>query len=230
MAERHICEPIRDMKKVEEMIEALAMREHGFRDSLLFQLGLATAFRVSDLLSLKKKHITDGFVRYTTQKTDHYKMVALNDSCRRKVEAYIEHMDDEQLLFPIKRQWVHKMLKQAAEMVGLDKRYVSTHVMRKTSAYHFYHKTKDIVKTQELLGHKNSSETRKYLMINEEEVNKELVNMQWTAAMEKAKHSMAVDGFDTSNIHDELVLRCLKEMLSEGQFLEEVRKRISVGK
>lgn len=36
------------------MIEALAMREHGFRDSLLFQLGLATAFRVSDLLSLKK--------------------------------------------------------------------------------------------------------------------------------------------------------------------------------
>lgn len=86
------------------------------------------------------------------------------------------------------------------------------------------------MKTQELLGHKNSSETRKYLMINEEEVNKELVNMEWTAAMEKAKHSMAIDGFDTSNIHDELVLRCLKEMLSEGQFLEEVRKRISTGK
>lgn len=64
----------------------------------------------------------------------------MNDSCRRKVEAYTEYMQDDQLLFPIKRQWVHKQMKWAADMIGLDKRFVSTHVMRKTAAYHFYQK------------------------------------------------------------------------------------------
>ncbi|EEK75909.1 hypothetical protein AT258_18785 [Bacillus wiedmannii] len=180
MAERNICEPIRDMQKVKEMLEVLASRENGFRDSLLFELGLSTALRISDILSLRKSDITNGIVRIKTKKTGKYKILALNDSCRRKVEAYTEYMQDDQLLFPIKRQWVHKQMKWAADMIGLDKRFVSTHVMRKTAAYHFYQKTRDIVKTQEFLGHRSSSETRKYLMISDEEVNKDLVNISWS--------------------------------------------------
>lgn len=140
MAERNICEPIRDMQKVKEMLEVLASRENGFRDSLLFELGLSTALRISDILSLRKSDITNGIVRIKTKKTGKYKILALNDSCRRKVEAYTEYMQDDQLLFPIKRQWVHKQMKWAADMIGLDKRFVSTHVMRKTAAYHFYQK------------------------------------------------------------------------------------------
>ncbi|HFU6611363.1 TPA: tyrosine-type recombinase/integrase [Bacillus paranthracis] len=177
---RHICEPIKDEKKVKEMVQVLATREHGFRDSLLFELGLSTGLRVSDILSLKKSDITNGIVRISTKKTNDYKVLALNDSCRAKIEMYTEHMKDDQLLFPIKRQWVHKQMKWAAEMIGLDKRFVSTHVMRKTAAYHFYQKTGDIMRTQEFLGHRSSSETRKYLMISDEEVNKDLVNIRWS--------------------------------------------------
>lgn len=177
---KNICEPIRDVKKVHEILEVLSTRENGFRDALLFEVGLSTALRVSDILSLRKSDISNGIVRIKTKKTGKYKILALNDSCRRKVEMYTEYMKDDQLLFPIQRQWVHKQLKWAADQVGLDKRFVSTHVMRKTAAYHFYKRTRDIVKTQEFLGHRSSSETRKYLMLNDEEVNKDLVNIRWS--------------------------------------------------
>lgn len=52
-AKRNICEPIRNMKDVQDMLEVLRTREHGFRDALLFEVGLSTALRVSDILSLK---------------------------------------------------------------------------------------------------------------------------------------------------------------------------------
>ena len=180
MQKRNVCEPIRNMKDVQEMLEVLRTREQGFRDALLFEVGLSTGLRISDILSLRKCDITDGFVRLKTQKTKQYRMIVLNDACREKLEAYTKNMQEEQLLFPIQRQWVHKMLKWAADQIGLDKRYVSTHVMRKTAAYHFYQRTKDIVRTQEFLGHRSSTETRKYLMINEEEVNQELQNFNWS--------------------------------------------------
>lgn len=177
--ERNICEPIRDFEKVQEMLEALRMRKNGFRDALLFEVGLSTGLRISDILSLKKSNVSEGFIRIMTQKTHMYKMIALNDSCREKLEIYMKGMKDDDLLFPIQRQWVHKQLKWAAEMVGLDKRYVSTHVMRKTAAYHFYKRTNDIVRTQEFLGHRSSRETKKYLMITDEEVNEHLHNFSW---------------------------------------------------
>lgn len=227
MKKRHICEPIRDPQKVKEMLEALAMRENGFRDSLLFEVGISTGLRVSDILSLKKSDISNGMIRIKTKKTKKYKLIALNDSCREKLDMYTEHMQDDQLLFPIQRQWVHKILKWGAEMIGLDKRYVSTHVMRKTAAYHFYKKTKDISKTQAFLGHRDSKETQKYIMITDEEVNADLVDISWSVA--SAKNSLEIDGFDITEEHTKLILKRLTNQISEEEFLEEVRKRVKKG-
>ncbi|HFJ9368784.1 tyrosine-type recombinase/integrase [Bacillus cereus group sp. BY6-1LC] len=228
MKERHICEPIRDPKKVKEMLEALSMRENGFRDALLFEVGISTGLRVSDILSLKKSDISNGMIRIKTKKTSKYKVIALNDSCREKLDMYTEHMQDDQLLFPIKRQWVHKILKWGAEMIGLDKRYVSTHVMRKTAAYHFYKKTKDISKTQAFLGHRDHKETQRYIMITDEEVNEDLVDISWSVA--SAKNSLEIDGFDITEEHTKLILKRLTNQISEEEFLEEVRKRVKKGK
>ena len=158
----------------------LRMRRNGFRDAMLFELGLSTALRISDLLQLRKRDIQNGILRVKTKKTGQYRNCTLNVAIRTKIEVYTVGMKDEELLFPFQRQWVHKMLKWAADQVGLDTRYVSTHVMRKTAAYHFYMRTKDIVKTQQFLGHQSPSETRKYIMLNDEDVNEELVNILWS--------------------------------------------------
>lgn len=162
------------------MMEVLASKPNGFVYSLYFEFALSTALRVSDILALKKKDIKNGVVYVRTQKTDKWKHIALNDKCRTKMEAYLEYKKDDDVIFDFTRQWVHQMLKWAADMVGFDKSLVSCHTTRKTAAWRFYEASgKDIIKTGELLGHKSSTETRKYLGIGEKEVNEINVALTW---------------------------------------------------
>jgi len=174
-------EPIKDEKIIDEIFEALAMRPRsGFVMSLYFEFALSTGLRVSDILSLKKKDVDNGIVRIKTSKRGLYRRIALNDSCRKRLEAYLVTKKDNDNIFDFKRQWVHQFLKQAAVDVGIDETRISTHTTRKTAGWFFYLDSgKDIVKTQKFLGHRDPKETLVYLMINDEEVNETLVNRNW---------------------------------------------------
>lgn len=55
-------EPIRDVKKIQEMKEALAYYGSE-RDVFLFNLGINCGLRVSDMLGLKKKDIKDYTIK-----------------------------------------------------------------------------------------------------------------------------------------------------------------------
>lgn len=174
-------EPIKDMKVVDEMFEALAMRpKSGFIMSLYFEFALSTGLRVSDILALKKKDIENGVVKVKTSKTGLYRNIALNDSCRKRMEAFLMIKKDDDYIFDFKRQWVHQFLKKAADDIGIDASKVSTHTTRKTAGWFFYLDSgKDIVKTQKFLGHRDPKETLAYLMIADDEVNQTLVNRNW---------------------------------------------------
>jgi integrase len=175
------CIPIKDRKIVDEMMEYLASKQNGFVYALYFEFALTTALRVQDILDLSKKDIKNGVVYVKTKKTGVVKHIALNDKCRTKMDMYLEHKKEDDAIFNFSRQWVHQMLKEAADMIGLDKSLVSCHTTRKTAAWHFYAASNyDIVKTGQFLGHKSSTETRKYLGITEEEVNEINVNISWS--------------------------------------------------
>lgn len=175
------CMPIKDPKVVKDMMEVLASKQNGFVYALYFEFALSTALRVSDILSLKKKDIRNGIVYVKTKKTGVDKHIALNDKCRQKMEMYLEFKKDDDVIFDFSRQWVHQMLKWAADMVGYDKSLVSCHTTRKTAAWRFYEASRhDIVKTGELLGHKSATETRRYLGIGEQEVNELNVMISWS--------------------------------------------------
>ncbi|MCP3764856.1 tyrosine-type recombinase/integrase [Domibacillus sp. A3M-37] len=175
------CIPIKDKKTIDDMMEVLASRPNGFTYALYLEFALSTALRVSDILALKKKDIKNGVVYVKTQKTGVVKHIALNDKCRAKMEMYLEHKKENDVIFDFTRQWVHQMLKWAADMVGMDKSLVSCHTTRKTAAWRFYVASgHDIVKTGQLLGHKSSTETRKYLGIDETEVNDLNAKISWS--------------------------------------------------
>ena len=176
------CEPIKDKKQLKEFIEGLGMRRNGFVYQMYFEFALSTALRVSDILSLRKKDIDDGFVKLKTQKTKKERIIRLNDACARNMEVYLRSKQDDDLIFPFTRQNVHKFLKETADFIGMDKSKISTHTARKTAAYHYYVQSgNDLAKTQKFLGHKDPKVTQHYLMLDEEEVNKELMqqNMDW---------------------------------------------------
>lgn len=172
--------PIKQKKTIDEMMEVLGSRQNGFVYSLYFEFALSTALRVSDILALHKKDIKNGVVYIKTQKTGLHKHIALNDKCRVKLEMYLEYKKEDELIFDFSRQWVHQLIKWAAEEIGLDKSLVSCHTTRKTAAWRFYTVSGyDIMKTMQLLGHRSPMETRKYLGIDEEEVNEVNVHLSW---------------------------------------------------
>lgn len=175
-------EPIKSKKKVKEILEVLATRRNGFRDALLFEFLLSTGLRISDGLSVKKGdiNIKDGVLRICTSKNGEDRIIGLNPKLLHKLDIYAENMKKDELLFPVQRQWVHKIIKWATDQVGLDSSRYSCHSTRKTSAFHFYMDNGcNIALTMHFLGHRSTKETMRYLGLKDEEVNKHLVMMEW---------------------------------------------------
>ena len=93
-----LVQPIRDKEKIEQMKNELL--KTGYRDYMLFVIGVNTGLRISDILAL-----TVGAVRNKThinikeQKTGKDKRVMINSYLKRDVDKYIQGMNDDEYLF-----------------------------------------------------------------------------------------------------------------------------------
>ena len=172
-------EPIRDVRKIQEMKEALAYYGSE-RDVFLFNLGINCGLRVGDLLGLKKKDIKDYSIRLREQKTRKQKQIPLYH-LKEDIDRYIQFLEDEDYLFksqhkdpsgqprPISRVQAYRILNHSAQSIGLSD--IGTHSMRKTFGYHYYQKTKDIALLMDLFNHSSQSTTLRYIGISQDIVN-----------------------------------------------------------
>lgn len=175
-------EPIRDVKKIQEMKEALAYYGSE-RDVFLFNLGINCGLRVSDMLGLKKKDIKDYTIKLREQKTRKQKQIPLYH-LKEDIDRYIQFLDDEDYLFksnkldsegnskPISRVQAYRILNNSAKAIGLSE--IGTHSMRKTFGYHYYKKTKDIALLMDLFNHSSQFMTLRYIGINQDIINESL--------------------------------------------------------
>ena len=171
-------DPIYDKNDIQRMRKAIKRQVNGDRNLLLFELGLATAMRPSDLLALTAGDVRNGIVRLRTSKRNKSLDIRLNDRVHTLVKAYTEFMDDEERLFPIHRSTAWRFLKKAAEECCLEEN-IGAHSMRKTKAYHLYTsgETKhDIAIVMELLQHDDAGDTLRYIGYKKDELNKALVS------------------------------------------------------
>lgn len=171
-------QPIRDKKKLEEVKEVL--RRQSYRDLFLFEMGINTGLRISDLLKL---HVNDVKERthivIKEQKTGKDKRFIINTALREKINEYVNGMNETDCLFaskktrkPITRIQAYRIMNGAAEKVGLDE--IGTHTLRKTFGYHYYQKTKDVVMLQTIFNHSAPSITLRYIGIQQDEIDKSL--------------------------------------------------------
>ncbi|NCB03297.1 MAG: site-specific integrase [Spirochaetia bacterium] len=175
-------QPIRETRKIEAMKKIL--RAGGKRNELLFILGINSALRVSDLLGLKVADVLDekgkfkDAVSLNESKTGKSKLFPLNDSAKKAIKEYIDETKPEYdaPLFPsrkggkaISRVQAWEILSNAAEEVGLE--HVGTHTLRKTFGYHVYKRTNNLGLVQKLLNHRSSSETLRYIGIEQAEMD-----------------------------------------------------------
>lgn len=173
-------QPIRDLNLIEAMKNELL--KTGSRNHLMFCMGINTGLRISDLLKLKVKDVKNKHhVSIIEGKTEKKKRFLLNIELQQLIEAYTVNLQDEDYLFqsyrgnePIQRVQAYKIINKAARAVGIEEE-IGTHTLRKTFGYHFYKRTKDIAMLQEIFNHSSPSITKRYIGINQDEIDKALV-------------------------------------------------------
>ena len=173
-------EPIKNREAIEKIKGYLISRP---RNYLLFVMGINTAFRANELLSLKVSQVRhlkpgDNF-EIKLRKTQTYRRVTINDAVAKAIVMYLEDEkpSDDQWLFPSRfRQaplsvsTVSNYVKRWCLSAGLSGNYAS-HTLRKTWGYwQRVANNTPIPLLMAAYGHSNQAQTLQYLCIQNEEI------------------------------------------------------------
>jgi site-specific recombinase XerD len=153
-------------------------------------MGIYTALRISDLLSLKWGHVynfkTNSFVSHlcvTEQKTKKNRKIALNINVITALELYfsvLKNCNGEMFIFPSNRKWTTKPLSrtQAYRIIcsvvaelGI-KENITPHSMRKVIGYQSWKEGVPLPLISEIYKHSSERVTKLYLGINQDEIDK----------------------------------------------------------
>lgn len=173
-------EPLRTKEEIKNMREALKQTNYAKRNLLLFNLGINTGLRISDILNIKVEDVRGKTSIYIREKKTNKKRQVYLDSMLVEITDYLAEIDPEDIyLFesrrkgrPISTVQAYRTLAGAGEACGYD--YVGTHTLRKTFGFHYYKKTKDIATLMYMFNHDSQSVTKRYIGITDEEVKDSL--------------------------------------------------------
>jgi len=184
-------QPIRDKSKIRAIKGNLKKRDP--RDFLLFTLGINTGLRISDILNLKVEDVKESsgdiklYLDLNEKKTKKQRFIYINDEVTSALEYYFDKTrlyDLDRYLFtshqntinrPITRCRAWQLINAWCQEVGI-KGSIGTHTLRKTAGYHMRMNGVAIELIQEVLGHRSTIITKRYLGITDDEVTKVLKN------------------------------------------------------
>jgi len=172
-------EPIRDVRAIKRIKKILTDNS---RDSCLFTLGINTAYRANELLSIKVRdvaHLNVGNVLEVKQsKVKKYRGVTLNKNVIEAITALLasrQYKSDDFLFYSqranaLSVESVNHLVKQWCKDVGLKGNYGS-HSLRKTWGYHQRtQKNAPVPLLMEAFGHSTQKQTLDYLGIQSHEI------------------------------------------------------------
>lgn len=173
-------EPIRTKTAIANIKKILADRP---RDLCLFTVGINTAWRANELLSIRVAQVrgskSGDTLELKQSKTRKYRMVTLNGTVVESVQAWLSQagnqLADEDYLFCSQRRQVltvptvNRMVKDWCAAVGLKGNYGS-HTLRKTWGYWQYKRGTPLPLLVEAFGHATQQQTLAYLCIQPQEI------------------------------------------------------------
>ena len=157
--------------------------------SLVWEIGLNLALRISDLLAIKFSDIKEDRLRIKETKTGKHANIQLND----KAVALIKQIRDEhpehiylfqsyrckQSKCSIAKPLTRRAVAYAFSMIGDEiKINLGTHSMRKTRGYFLYQNTKDIARVMKMLRHSSAGVTLRYIGITQDDVDKDFIELE----------------------------------------------------
>ncbi len=177
-----------DKTQVKQIRKLLADRKSGLRDLALFNTGISTMLRTSDLLNLKVVDVMDEFgdlkkkFSVRMKKTDRPVTVILDEDSQKSLCDWIEESGKNRSDFiftglttrtsstPITSAHHRLLVKEWCGSVGIGTEGRSTHSLRKTRASIAYKQTGNLEVVRQALGHTNLRNTATYLDIDTEEM------------------------------------------------------------
>ena len=177
-------EPIRDLKAIRTIKKLLAGHP---RNYCLFVLGINTAFRAGDLLSITVGQVRNlgvgDHLEVREQKTGKLRRVTLNRAAVDAIQRLLDSREfgDGDFLFSGQRgrlsvSYVTRLVKGWCREINLKGRYAS-HSLRKTFGYHqrvTYGVALPVL--VELYGHATQRQTLDYLCVQDEEIRDVYMN------------------------------------------------------
>ena len=181
-------EPIRDLQDVARIKWMLKPNP---RDYLLFVMGVNTAYRINELLSLKVRHVLYGvpghIIDLKQSKQDRYRAVMINEAVFYAIAGWLKMHPDPRPSAPLflSRKtgdaltvpYAISLVKSWCADAGLVGAY-SSHTLRKTWGYsQRVHFKEPILLISKALGHSSVEETVAYLGLVPEEVQALYLNV-----------------------------------------------------
>lgn len=183
-------EPIRDKKELKELADYY-LQKGQIRNYVLIIMGAYTALRISDLLQLRWSDVYDNnkdvffvHITITEKKTGKTKTVALNKKVISALRLYYSRQRGEYIFAnnredarPISRVQAWRIIHTAADAVGMTGS-VSCHSLRKTWGYHAWtcQKVSPVV-IMDIYNHSNYKITKRYLGIEQDDLDKAYLEM-----------------------------------------------------
>lgn len=203
--------PIKDPEKLREIRESLAALTdwHGERMFLLFEIGINTGLRISDIIRLRKKHVCGEWIETVEKKTGKVARIPLNVTIRKIIRDRCREMDDNDLLFPSRMalgdgsvqhpmtyRSAYNDIRQIAEMFNLGD-HIGCHTMRKTFGYWHYKQNKDLELLRQWFNHTSQAVTRRYIGVDEDERRKSVNGFNPGGAIYKPRQPVSIGKSDT---------------------------------
>jgi len=180
-----VTEPIRDKNQTAALMNFYKDRGQ-LRNYALIIMGLYTALRISDLLSLAwddvydfKHHRVRDMIHLSEKKTDKKKSLALNNEVISALSLLFSliHVSPDEAIFKsrksgkaIGRVQAYRIIREAADALEFTNR-VSCHSLRKTFGYHAWKIGVSPVVIMEIYNHSSLDVTRRYLGVTQDDKN-----------------------------------------------------------
>lgn len=182
-------QPIKKTRDLEKFKNYYKEIKPNHRNELLIILGLNTALRISDILSLKWKYIYDferkeykDHITITEQKTGKMSQIYINSNVLNALKDYKEYLeqrnkviDSNTYLFnhsnknvPITRSQAFRIVKEAADYYSISG-VISCHSLRKTFGYHAWKQGASPVLLVTIFNHSSFNITKRYLGIEQDD-------------------------------------------------------------
>lgn len=170
-------QPFRSETEIDDFLFFLRRTKNHKRDVFLFQFGLNTGLRMSDIVGLKVGDINKPEPIITEKKTGKKKRLFL-DGIQDVIQNYIKGMDDDDYLFPSRKgghlsvNAVYKLYTKIGRDLGRND--IGCHTLRKTYGRFYYLKTHDIATLMYLFNHSSEKITKRYIGITDDEAKSSL--------------------------------------------------------